>query len=542
MLVLLFHFIAHASKRAAPAVLKTALALLPIFHVNAETITNAYDSILNEIYMTLYGIKDYQFTYDNGHISSIDSTLYDLYNVVNSPDKLNNFYYDHLSENFYNIDQYLQQCVTTLNTVNAALKGITIFDYSTILSDIKDNLIYLTSFDSILNEIKDYQHYNNTLLATIESSNKSLDSNLSSLIAPIGNIDSSTQSILGLIQNNIPAQVTYLQGIRDSVASLASTLSAFHSQYNNVSEQTLFHLQEQTYDIDDIKKILSGTFEGDSIFSEIKRQTDYSKNIADYQDRIIKAIQAIETKLDSSISVSISDITGSFQADVDLSPVTDLITKTYNFLNDFSVTYSEPLYKWSNFDDPSNQEEVPEQSTETIDATDWHTMVNKLQLVQIHEQDKIVYSLMKIAHLLAPTNTENYVQEMENQINDITKSSDVEDFEASNFTNDYKFASVKNYKDQLVSKLSFSDSPKSSSLPSSISFTIPSWRGFQTQSLEIDTSPWADICFAVRQICRFVYWSVLLFIIFIVFRFLSRCYFAITSFLTSSPSDTRHLG
>ena len=345
-----------------------------------------------------------------------------------------------------------------------------------------------------------------------------------------------------MIQNNIPAQVIYLQEIRDSVASLASTLSAFHSQYNNVSEQTLFHLQEQTYDIDDIKKILSGTYEGDSIFSELKRQTDYSKNISDYQDRIIKAIQALETKLDSSISVSISDISGTFQADVDLSPVTDLITKTYNYLNDFSVSYSEPLYKWSNYDDPSNLDEVPEQSTEIIDATDWHTMVNKLQLVQIHEQDKIVYSLMKIAHLLSPTNTDDYAQEMENQIDDITKSSEVEDFEASNFTNDYQYTSVVNYKDRLVSNLDFSSAPNSSSLPSSISFTIPSWRGFETQSLEIETAPWSDICFAVRQICRFIYWSVLLFIIFIVFRFLSRCYFSITSFLTSSPSDTRHLG
>lgn len=531
-------FIAIASKRAAPAVLKTALAILPLSYVNANT-PNPYDSILNEIYMTLYGIKDNQFTYDNGQ--SIQSNIYELYNKVVSSDDLENFYFNHLSDYIYNTDQYIQQCLSTLNAINDSLKGITIYDYSSILSDIKDNLIYLTSFDSILNDIKDYQHYNNTLLGTIESTNKSMDSNLSSLVAPIGNIESNTDSLLGLIQNNIPAQVTYLQGIRDSVASLASTLSEFHTQYNNVSEQTLFHLQEQSFDIDDIKKILSGTFEGDSIFSEIKRQTDYSKDIAGYQDRIIKAIQAIETKLDSSISVSISDITGSFQADVDLSPVTDLITKTYNFLNDFSVSYSEPLYKWSNFDDPSNLDEVPETSTETIDASDWHTMVNKLQLVQIHEQDKIVYSLMKIAHLLAPTNTENYVHEMEEQINDITKSSDVEDFEASNFTNDYKYASVVNYKDRLLSNLDFSNAPKSSSLPSVVSFTLPAWRGFETQSLQIDTSPWSDICFAVRQICRFIYWSVLLFIIVIVFRFLSRCYFAITSFLTSSPSDSRHL-
>ena len=331
------------------------------------------------------------------------------------------------------------------------------------------------------------------------------------------------------------------KGSADPVSSLAATLSAFHSQYNNVSEQTLFHLQEQTYDIDDIKKILSGTYEGDSIFSEIKRQTDYSKNISDYQDRIIQAIQAIETKLNSSISVNIGEPSWSLQADVDLSPVTDLITKTYNYLNDFSVSYSEPLFKWSNFDDPSNLDEVPESSTETIDATDWHTMVNKLQLVQIHEQDKIVYSLMKIAHLLAPTNTENYAKEMEDQVNDITKSSEVEDFEATNFTNDLQYSAVVHYKDRLVSNLEFSSAPNSSSLPSSISFTIPSWRGFETQSLEIETAPWADICFAVRQICRFIYWSVLLFIIFIVFRFLSRCYFAITSFLTSSPSDTRHI-
>lgn len=542
MLFRLLQFIANASKRVTRAVLKTALALLPIFCVNAQTTTNTYDSILYQIYMTLYGIKDNQFTWDNGHIESIDSTLYDLYNEVNSSDKLNNFYYDHLSEKFYNIEQYFEQCISTLTSVNDALKGITIFDYSNVLSEINASVAYISSFDSLLNEIQDFQEYNNALLGTIESSNKSIDSNLSSLVAPIGNIESDTDTILGLIQNNIPAQVTYLQGIRDSVASLASTLSEFHSQYNNVSEQTLFYLQEQTFDIDDIKKILSGTFEGDSIFSEIKQQTDYSKNIADYQDRIIKAIQAIETKLNSSISVEIPEITGSFQADVDLSPVTDLITKTYNYLNDFSISYSEPLYKWSNFDDPSNLDEVPEQSTETIDATDWHTMVNKLQLVQIHEQDKIVYSLMKIAHLLAPTNTEDYAQEMEDQINDIAKSSDVEDFEASNFTNDFQYASVVHYKDRLVSNLDFSSAPKSSSLPSVISFTIPSWRGFETQSLEIETSPWADICFAVRQICRFIYWSVLLFIIFIVFRFLSRCYFAITSFLTSSPSDTRHIG
>lgn len=533
MFLRLLQFIANASKRVTPAVLKTALAILPFNFCFADTYT------LDDIYYSLSDIKGYQFTWENG--DSIYSLLYDLYNVVNSPDQLNNFYYDHLSEKFYYIDQYLQQCVSTLTSVNDALKGITISDYSTILSEIKDNLIYLTSFDSILNDIKDYQHYNNTLLGSIESANKSIDSNVSSLISPIGNIDSNIDSILGLIQNNIPAQVTYLQNIRDSVSSLASTLSEFHTLYNNVSEQILFHQQEQTSDIDDIKKILSGTFEGDSIFSEIKRQTDYSKDIADYQDRIIKAIQAIETKLNSSISVDISDITGSFQADVDLSPVTDLISKTYNFFNDFSVSYSEPLYKWSNFDDPSNLDEVPESSTETIDASDWHTMVNKLQLVQIHEQDKIVYSLMKIAHLLSPTNTEDYAKEMEDQVNDITKSSEVEDFEASNYTNDFKYASVVNYKDRLVSNLDFSNAPKSSTLPSVVSFTLPSWRGFETQSLQIETSPWADICFAVRQICRFIYWSVLLFIIFIVFRFLSRCYFAITSFLTSSPSDTRHL-
>lgn len=542
MLIRLLSFIANASKRVTRAVLKTALAIFPIFYANAEISTNTYDSILNEIYMTLYGIKENQFTYDNLKLQSIDTTLYDLYNVVNSSDKLDNFYNDHLSDKFYNIDNYLQQCVSTLTSVNNALKGITIFDYSNVLSEINASVTYISSFDSILNEIKDYQHYNNTLLGTIESSSKSIDSNLSSLIPPIGNIDSNTESILGLIQNNIPAQVTYLQSIRDSVNSLASTLSAFHSQYNNVSEQTLFHLQEQTYDIDDIKKILSGTYEGDSIFSQIKQQTDLTKAISDYQDRIIKAIQAIETKLNSSISVDIPEITGSFHADVDLSPVTDLITKTYNFLNNFSVTYGETLYKWSNFDDPANADEVPETSTVTIDSSDWHTMVNKLQLLQIHEQDKIVYSLMKIAHLLAPTNSEKYVEEMEGQINDIHKSSEVADFEASNFTNDYNYATVVNYKDRLVSNLDFSSAPNSSSLPSSISFTIPSWRGFETQSLEIETAPWADICFAVRQICRFIYWSVLLFIIFIVFRFLSRCYFAITSFLTSSPSDTRHIG
>lgn len=520
-------FIAIASKRAAPAVLKTALAILPFNVVNAYTTDDVYN-ILDSIHTDMPLI-----TTQSQILESLnDGIVGYLWN------DLNNLLVD-IDDNIY----YLQDVYQSLNAIQSALKGITIFDYSTILSEIRSDLSKLTPYDysTILNEIQDFQEYNNALLGTIESTNKSMDSNLSSLVAPIGNIETDTDTILGLIQNNIPAQVTYLQGIRDSVASLASTLSEFHTQYNNVSEQTLFHLQEQSFDIDDIKKILSGTFEGDSIFSEIKRQTDYSKDIAGYQDRIIKAIQAIETKLDSSISVSISDITGSFQADVDLSPVTDLITKTYNFLNDFSVSYSEPLYKWSNFDDPSNLDEVPETSTETIDASDWHTMVNKLQLVQIHEQDKIVYSLMKIAHLLAPTNTENYVHEMEEQINDITKSSDVEDFEASNFTNDYKYASVVNYKDRLLSNLDFSNAPKSSSLPSVVSFTLPAWRGFETQSLQIDTSPWSDICFAVRQICRFIYWSVLLFIIVIVFRFLSRCYFAITSFLTSSPSDSRHL-
>lgn len=522
MLIRPLHFIANASKRVTRAVLKTALAIFSISSVNAAATSNPYDSILNEINTTLNWINENQVTYDNYHLYSIDSTLNSLYS---------------------NIDQYLQQYVSTLTSINNALKGITIVDYSQVLSDIRSDLSKLTPYDytTILNEIKDYQHYNNTLLGTIESTNKSIDSNLSSFVAPIGNIETATDTILGLIKNNIPAQVQYLLDIRESVNSLASTLSAFHSQYNNVSEQTLFHLQEQTYDIDDIKKILSGTYEGDSIFSQIKQQTDYSKSISDYQDRIIKAIQAIETKLNSSISVDIGEPTWSIQADVDLSPVTDLITKTYNFLNDFSISYSEPLYKWSNFDDPSNLDEVPESSTETIDATDWHAMVNKLQLVQIHEQDKIVYSLMKIAHLLAPTNTENYAKEMEDQVNDIVKSSEVEDFEASNFTNDLQYASVVNYKDRLVSNLDFSSAPNSSSLPSSISFTLPSWRGIETQSLQIETAPWADICFAVRQICRFIYWSVLLFIIFIVFRFLSRCYFAITSFLTSSPSDTRHI-
>lgn len=540
MFIRLLHFIANASKRVTRAVLKTALAIFPISFVNAVETPDPYDSILNEIYMTLSGIKDNQFTSEKA--DSIQSVINDLYNVAVRSDDLYYFYSNYLSEHFFHVAEHLQQSLSTLNTINDALKGITISDYSSVLSEINASVTYISSFDSILNEIQDFQEYNNALLGTIESTNKSMDSNLSSLVAPIGNIETATDSILGLIQNNIPAQVTYLQSIRDSVSSLASTLSAFHSQYNNVSEQTLFHLQEQTYDIDDIKKILSGTYEGDSIFSEIQRQTDYSKNIADYQDRIIKAIQAIETKLNSSISVDIGEPTWSIQADVDLSPVTDLITKTYNFLNDFSISYSEPLYKWSNFDDPSNLDEVPESSTETIDATDWHAMVNKLQLVQIHEQDKIVYSLMKIAHLLAPTNTENYAKEMEDQVNDITKSSEVEDFEASNFTNDLQYASVVNYKDRLVSNLDFSSAPTASSLPSSISFTIPSWRGFETQSLEIETAPWADICFAVRQICRFIYWSVLLFIIFIVFRFLSRCYFAITSFLTSSPSDTRHIG
>lgn len=534
MLIRLLHIIANASKRVTRAVLKTALAFLPFGVVNAYTLDDVYDK-LNEIYLDMP--PQGQISYGHDITQSIADYLYNDQSVA-----LGNIY-GYLSPIYQAVD-HISSYIETLQTIQQTLQGITIFDYSKVLSEIRADLSNLTPYDytTILNEIQDFQEYNNALLGTIESTNKSMDSNLSSLVAPIGNIETDTDTILGLIQNNIPAQVTYLQSIRDSVSSLASTVSEFYSKYNNVSEQTLFHLQEQTYDIDDIKKILSGTFEGDSIFSEIKRQSDLTKDISDYQDRIIKAIQAIETKLNSSISVDISDITGSFQADVDLSPVTDLITKTYNYLNDFSISYSEPLYKWSNFDDPSNLDEVPESATETIDATDWHTMVNKLQLVQIHEQDKIVYSLMKIAHLLAPTNTENYAQEMENQVNDITKSSEVEDFKPSNFTNDYNYSSVVEYKDRLVSNLDFSDVPKSSSLPSTISFTIPSWRGIETQSLEIDTAPWSDICFAVRQICRFIYWSVLLFIIFIVFRFLSRCYFAITSFLTSSPSDTRHLG
>lgn len=534
MFVRLLHFIANASKRVTRAILKIAFAICICNYSYAYT--------LDDIYPLLNDIKNDQVTPYN--TDNIQSQIYDLYNEMFRYSDLENYYFNFLADFYNQVGGRLEDYVYQLNSINDALQGITIFDYSTILSDIRTDLSKLTPYDysTILNEIQDFQEYNNALLGTIESTNKSMDSNLSALIPPVGNIETATDSILGLIRNNIPAQVQYLLDIRDSVNSLASTLSAFHSQYNNVSEQTLFHLQEQTHDIDDIKRILSGTFEGDSIFSEIQRQTDYSKNISDYQDRIIKAIQAIETKLNSSISVDIPEITGSFQADVDLSPVTDLITKTYNFLNDFSISYSEPLYKWSNFDDPANLDEVPESSTETIDATDWHAMVNKLQLVQIHEQDKIVYSLMKIAHLLAPTNTENYAKEMEDQVNDITKSSEVEDFEASNFTNDFQYASVVNYKDRLVSNLDFSSAPNSSSLPSSISFTIPSWRGIETQSLEIETAPWADICFAVRQICRFIYWSVLLFIIFIVFRFLSRCYFAITSFLTSSPSDTRHIG
>lgn len=534
MLIRLLHFIAIALKRVTRAVLKTALAFLFPLSVNAYTQDDIYNS-LNEIISIIP--SHYQITEGNDHTQSILDYL-----TLDQSTFLQGFS-DYLNTLVQSVDN-ISLNINLLQSIDEALRGITIFDYSQILSQIRSDLSNLKPYDysTILNDIKDYQTSNNTLLGTIESSSKSIDSNVGSLVPPIGNIEAYTDSILGLIQNNIPAQVQYLLDIRDSVNSLASILSEFHSQYNNVSEQTLFHLQEQTYDIDDIKKILSGTFEGDSIFSEIKRQSDLTKDISDYQDRIIKAIQAIETKLNSSISVDIPEITGSFQADVDLSPVTDLITKTYNFLNDFSISYSEPLYKWSNFDDPSNLDEVPESSTETIDATDWHTMVNKLQLVQIHEQDKIVYSLMKIAHLLAPTNTEDYAKEMEDQVNDITKSSDVEDFEASNFTNDFQYASVVNYKDRLVSNLDFSNSPKSSSLPSSISFTIPSWRGIETQSLEIETAPWADICFAVRQICRFIYWSVLLFIIFIVFRFLSRCYFAITSFLTSSPSDTRHIG
>lgn len=533
MLIRLLHIIANASKRVTRAVLKTALAILPFNVVNAYTIDDVYNT-LNEASLTL---------------DSIYNTMPDAGPVYDTRDILEQ-QFQYLKTDLYEICDgigqnvaYLSSTIQLLQDIQSAIQGITIFDYSTILSGIRADLSKLIPYDysTILNEIQDFQEYNNALLGTIESTNKSMDSNLSSLVAPIGNIESDTDTILGLIQNNIPAQVTYLQSIRDSLSSLASTLSEFHSQYNNVSEQTLQHLQDQTYDLDDIKKILSGTSEGESIFSEVKQQTELTKDISGNQDRIIKAIQAIETKLNSSISVEISDITGSFQADVDLSPVTDLITKTYNFLNDFSVSYSEPLYKWSNFDDPSNLDEVPESSTETIDASDWHTMVNKLQLVQIHEQDKIVYSLMKIAHLLSPTNTEDYAKDMENQVNDITKSSEVEDFEASHFTNDFQYASVVNYKDRLVSNLDFSSAPNSSSLPSSISFTIPSWRGFETQSLEIETAPWSDICFAVRQICRFIYWSVLLFIIFIVFRFLSRCYFAITSFLTSSPSDSRHI-
>lgn len=532
MFIRLLQFLASASKRATRAVLKTAFAFAIPLTLNAAT---------NDIYTLLADIKANQVTPSD--IRQLANNVQFIYDDMFLYGDLENYYYQYIGDYQTFVQDHLDQYITTLNSINDILRGITIFDYSTVLSDIRADLSKLIPYDysTILNEIQDFQEYNNALLGTIESTNKSMDSNLSSLISPIGNIESNTESILGLIQNNIPGQVTYLQGIRDSVSSLASTLSEFHSQYNNVSEQTLFHLQEQTYDIDDIKKILSGTYQGDSIFSEIKRQTDLTQDISGYQDRIIKAIQAIETKLNSSISVEISDITGSFQADVDLSPVTDLISKTYNFLNDFSVSYSEPLYKWSNFDDPSNLDEVPESSTETIDATDWHTMVNKLQLVQIHEQDKIVYSLMKIAHLLSPTNTADYAKEMEDQVNDITKSSEVEDFEASNFTNDYKYAAVVDYTDRLVSNLDFSDFPKSSSLPSVISFTLPSWRGIETQSLQIETSPWADVCFAVRQICRFIYWSVLLFIIFIVFRFLSRCYFAITSFLTSSPSDTRHL-
>ena len=520
------HFIANASKRVTLAILKIAFAFFPFsFSIADVSPTPVKEYTITDIYQMLeYMSTDMPTLTNQAYVK--DFLEYELGWYVSS------------------IEKNVNGTIDTLKAIQSSLQGITIFDYSTVLSEIRSDLSKLTPYDytTVLNEIKDYQHFNNTLLGTIESTNKSMDSNLSSLVAPIGNIETATDSILGLIQNNIPAQVTYLQDIRDSVSSLASTLSEFHNKYNLVSEQILFHEQEQTYDIDDIKKILSGTYQGDSIFSEIKRQSDLTKNISDYQDRIIKAIQAIETKLNSSISVAISDITGSFQANVDLSPVTDLISKTYNFLNDFSISYSEPLYKWSNFDDPSNLDEVPENSTETIDATDWHAMVNKLQLVQIHEQDKIVYSLMKIAHLLAPTNTEDYAKQMEDQINDITKSSDVQDFEASNFTNDLQYASVVNYKDRLVSNLDFSSAPNSSSLPSSISFTIPSWRGFETQSLEIETAPWADICFAVRQICRFIYWSVLLFIIFIVFRFLSRCYFAITSFLTSSPSDTLHIG
>lgn len=506
------HFIANVSKRVTRAVLKTALAFLPFGFSNAYT--------TDDLYNQLAKVNDYLDYVLSAELQSINVSQGGIWDNTGT----------------------LLDTISLLQNIKSALEGITIVDYSNVLSEINASVTYISSFESILNEIQNYQKYNNVLLGTIESTNKSIDSNVSSFVAPIGNMETDIDSILGLIQNNIPSQVQYLLDIRDSVNSLASTLSAFHSQYNNVSEQTLFHLQEQTYDIDDIKKILSGTYEGDSIFSQIKQQTDLTKAISDYQDRIIKAIQAIETKLNSSISVDIPEITGSFHADVDLSPVTDLITKTYTFLNDFSISYSEPLYKWSNFDDPSNLDEVPENSTETVDAIDWHAMVNKLQLVQIHEQDKIVYSLMKIAHLLAPTNSEKYVEEMEGQINDIHKSSEVADFEASNFTNDYNYATVVNYKDRLVSNLDFSSAPNSSSLPSSISFTIPSWRGFETQSLEIETAPWADICFAVRQICRFIYWSVLLFIIFIVFRFLSRCYFAITSFLTSSPSDTRHIG
>lgn len=540
MFIRLLHFIANASKRVTRAVLKTALAFLPL-SVNAYTLDDLYD-LVDMIETDLTSIELYMP--DAGAVTDTRDILSAQYNYLTDNIAFNLQSISSQLDSTYQLVEQLTSSISLLQNIQSALEGITIFDYSSILSDIRSDLSKLTPYDysTILNEIQDFQEYNNALLGTIDSSSKSIDSNVASLVAPIGNIETAADTILGLIQNNIPAQVQYLLDIRDSINSLSSTLSEFHNKYNQVSEQTLFYLQEQTYDTDDIKKILSGTYEGDSIFSQIKQQTDLTKDISDYQDRIIKAIQAIETKLNSYISVEIPELTGTFNANVDLSPVTDLITKTYNFLNDFSISYSEPLYKWSNFDDPANLDEVPESSTETIDATDWHAMVNKLQLVQIHEQDKIVYSLMKIAHLLAPTNTENYAKEMEDQINDITKSSEVEDFEASNFTNDFQYASVVDYKDRLVSNLDFSSAPNSSSLPSSISFTIPSWRGIETQSLQIETAPWADICFAVRQICRFIYWSVLLFIIFIVFRFLSRCYFAITSFLTSSPSDTRHIG
>ena len=106
-------FIANASKRVTRAVLKTALAILPFNFCFAQTYT------LDDIYYSLSDIKGNQYTWEKG--DSLYSLLYDLYNVVNSPDKLNNFYWDHLSEKFVAINDYLQQYVSDLKSVNEAV-------------------------------------------------------------------------------------------------------------------------------------------------------------------------------------------------------------------------------------------------------------------------------------------------------------------------------------------------------------------------------------------------------------------------------------